>query len=125
MTLFSSLTGRRARHWRSLLDGLAMNWFEIPESRRIPIGLGLFALTATWFVLAWWRWARWGDLTIDCGREMFAPWALTQGKMLYRDLWYPYGPLAPYVNAALFRVFSPSLTVLYSAGLLALLAQAF
>src|SRR5262245_61032667 len=65
MTFVASLAGPRVRHWRSLLDGLAMNWSEVPGAGRVPIGLGLCALTAIWCMLAWWRWARWGDLTVD------------------------------------------------------------
>jgi hypothetical protein len=34
-------------------------------------------------------WKRWGSLLIDCGREMYIPAALSQGKRLYFDLWYP------------------------------------
>ena len=44
--------------------------------------------------------------------------------MLYRDLWYPYGPVAPYWNALLFRIFSPSLYVLYASGMSITLAFA-
>jgi hypothetical protein len=50
-------------------------------------------------------WATWGDLTIDCGREMYVPAVLSEGKMLYRDVWYLYGPAGPYVNSFLFRLF--------------------
>lgn len=62
-------------------------------------------------------WHKWGSLTIDCGREMYIPAALSQGKRLYFDLWYPYGPLVPYWNAALFRVFGIHLSVLYTSGI--------
>jgi hypothetical protein len=37
--------------------------------------------------------------------------------LLFRDLWYMYGPLAPYVKALLFRIFGVQLTVLYVFGL--------
>jgi len=36
---------------------------------------------------------------------------------LFRDLWYMYGPLAPYLKALLFRIFGVQLTVLYVFGL--------
>ena len=35
-------------------------------------------------------------------------------KMLYGDLWFPYGPLAPYLEAALVGIFGASLTLLLS-----------
>src|SRR5207253_7024486 len=62
-------------------------------------------------------WGHWGDLDIDSGREMYVPAAIAGGKVLYRDLWYPYGPVAPYLLAGLFRWFGASLYVLYSFGL--------
>jgi hypothetical protein len=46
-----------------------------------------------------------GELSIDCGREMYDPSALASGKTLYVDVWYPYTPAAPYLNALLFRLF--------------------
>jgi hypothetical protein len=69
------------------------------------------------FFLAWYTWGHWGSVQIDCGRELYVPVTILKGKLLYRDLWYPYGPLAPYVVALLFRVFGVSLTVLYLFGL--------
>lgn len=67
--------------------------------------------------LTFYTWARWGDLRADIGREMYVPAMLAQGKMLYRDLWYPYGPLAPYLQAFFFRIFGVHLVVLYVSGL--------
>jgi len=67
--------------------------------------------------LAWYTWGHWGDLQIDSGREMYVPASILQGKLLYRDLWYMYGPLAPYMQALAFRIFGVSLNVLYGLGL--------
>ena len=82
------------------------------------------AIIAVFAFFAWMTWAHWGDVRIDCGREMYVPQELARGRMLYRDLWYPYGPVAPYWNALLFRIFSPSLYVLYASGLSITLAFA-
>lgn len=67
--------------------------------------------------LAWYTWGHWGDFQIDCGREIYAPTALLRGKLLYRDVWYCYGPLAPYLQALLFRVFGVHLAALYGLGM--------
>ena len=67
--------------------------------------------------LAWYTWGHWGDFQIDCGRELYVPAALLQGKLLYRDIWYQYAPLAPYASAFLFWIFGVHLTVLYIFGL--------
>ncbi len=67
--------------------------------------------------LAWYTWGHWGDFQVDCGREIYVPAAILRGKLLFRDLWYMYGPLAPYLQALAFRIFGVSLTVLYVIGL--------
>lgn len=66
--------------------------------------------------MAWYTWAHWGDFQVDCGRELYVPAAILKGKLLFRDIWYMYGPLAPYLQALLFRVFGVHLTVLYLFG---------
>jgi hypothetical protein len=85
---------------------------------------GLLALVVIW--AAWFHgtWADWGSLTIDCGREMYVPSVLQRGKTLYRDIWYLYGPLAPYFNSFLYRLFGVQLSVLYWAGSLSALGCA-
>jgi hypothetical protein len=67
--------------------------------------------------MARFTWGRWGDFQIDSGREIYVPAAILQGKLLYRDVWYMYGMLAPYCQALLFHVFGIHLTVLYVLGL--------
>jgi hypothetical protein len=79
----------------------------------------LIALCSLWLGLVTFGWARWGSVSVDSGRELYVAAALAQGKMLYRDLWYPYGPAAPYLNALLFRIFGIHITVAYLAGALA------
>ena len=68
-------------------------------------------------VMAWFTWGHWGDFQFDCGREIYVPAAILQGKLLYRDIWYMYGMLAPYVQALLYRVFGISLTAYSSVRL--------
>jgi hypothetical protein len=63
-------------------------------------------------------WDRWGNPLVDCGREMNQPLRLVRGEMLYSEVRHIYGPLSPYINAALYRVFGPSLGVLYADGIL-------
>jgi hypothetical protein len=84
----------------------------------------LAALVLLWAARFYGTWATWGHLTIDCGRELYVATALSEGKTLYRDLWYPYNPLAPYVNALLFHWFGASLHVFYWAGSLSALGCA-
>jgi hypothetical protein len=46
-----------------------------------------------------------GRFIVDAGKEMVAPWLLLDGQMLYRDVFWLYGPWAPYFNAGLFYLF--------------------
>ena len=85
---------------------------------------GLLALIAIWAALFHATWATWGNLTIDSGHEMYVPTVLSEGKTLYRDVWFMYPPLAPYLNSFLFRLFGVHLNVLYWAGSLSALGSA-
>ena len=63
------------------------------------------------------EWGTWGDVAGDTGRELELARLLATGRRLYVDVAYYYGPLAPHLNALLFRTFGPSLGVLVAAGL--------
>lgn len=62
-------------------------------------------------------WRKWGDLLGDTGRELDLPRRLAEGQLLYRDVRFFFGPMAPYVNAALYRLFGVHLDVLVWAGI--------
>ena len=62
--------------------------------------------------LAAWTWRKWPDPIVDFGRELYVPWQITRGHVLYRDIASLFGPLSPYVNAIWFRLFGVSLTTL-------------
>ena len=50
-------------------------------------------------------WRRWSHVLVDFGREIYVPWRLSLGDVLYRDVAYFNGPLSPHLNALVFRVF--------------------
>jgi hypothetical protein len=79
--------------------------------------IGIFAAMAAW------TWLGWPDPIVDFGRELYVPWQITEGKILYRDIAYFNGPLSPYVNALVFTVLGVSLRsiVIVNLVLLALL----
>jgi hypothetical protein len=71
---------------------------------------GVFLLHAAGFLtLIWASWRKWPDPIVDFGRELYVPWQITQGKILYADLASLFGPLSPYVNALWMRMFGVSL----------------
>lgn len=80
--------------------------------------LGPLILIAIGAFMAWMSWLRWPDLIVDFGREVYVPWQLSGGEVLYRDIAYFNGPLSPYVNAAIFKVFGASILAMELANLL-------
>lgn len=95
---------------------------RVPWNRRTYVGL--LTLVVLWAAKLHTTWAAWGNLTIDSGHEMYVPALLAEGKLLYRDVWFMYGPVAPYFNSCLFRLFGAHLNVLYWAGSLSALGSA-
>jgi hypothetical protein len=85
---------------------------------------GLLLLVILWAVKVYTTWGAWGNLTIDSGHEMYIPALLAEGKQLYRDVWFMYGPAAPYFTSYLYRLFGEHLNVLYWAGSLSALGSA-
>ena len=57
-------------------------------------------------------WKKWPHALIDFGRELYTPWRLSNGSVLYRDVEAIFGPLSQYVNATWFRIAGTSLTSL-------------
>src|SRR5208283_550211 len=97
-----NLTGRRAQilEWsRSKWAGLAL------------VGC-VFALAAAL------SWCRWPDILVDFGMQLYLPWRISAGDVLYRDMMYlTGGPLSQYFNALLFKLFGVSFRTLIFANL--------
>lgn len=67
-------------------------------------------------------WLKWGDLIVDVGREMYVPLELSSGKLLYRDIFYLYGPFSPYFNAILFKILGVHIHSLIISGIITIVA---
>jgi hypothetical protein len=76
------------------------------------LGLGLLA---AWLVARTWR--KWPDPLMDFGYQLYTPWRLASGAVLYRDIDHPYGPLSQYAHALLFHLAGPGLLTLVIANL--------
>jgi hypothetical protein len=111
-----NLTGRRTKisGWcRSRWAGLAL------------VGV-VFALATAL------SWRRWADVLVDFGMQLYLPWRISEGEVLYRDMMYlTGGPLSQYFNALLFKIFGVSFrTLIFSnlaitAGMLVLVYRRF
>lgn len=77
------------------------------------------ALIAVLFVLlAAATWRKWPDFFVDFGVQLYIPWRINEGAVLYRDLFYMSGgPLSQYFNALLFKLFGVSFSTLIWANL--------
>lgn len=45
------------------------------------------------------------DPLIDFGEGLYISWQLSEGQVLYKDIFYVYGPLSPYLKALWFHLF--------------------
>jgi 4-amino-4-deoxy-L-arabinose transferase-like glycosyltransferase len=75
-------------------------------------------VAAAFIGCAWFSWRRLGSLIVDGGHELDVPRRLLEGASLYRDVSWNWGPLAPYVNAGLYRLFGVHADTLMWAGVL-------
>jgi hypothetical protein len=100
------------------------------DQRKPPLwslGFGHWSFVEHWglvivvfFVMLYWTWLGWNDPIVDFGRELYVPWQITQGKVLYRDIAYFNGPLSPYFNALVFTILGVSLRSIVIANLMLL-----
>ena len=91
-------------------------WSRGPGSAleaRAARALALAALPLAAFLLHR-SWGAWPDVMVDFGRELYVPWRITLGEVLYRDLEWFNGPLSQYVNALWFRLFGVGAWTLFA-----------
>jgi hypothetical protein len=93
---------------------------------------GLMVVGMVFAVAAVLTWRKWPDVLVDYGLQLYLPWKISTGSVLYRDVMYlPGGPFSQHFNAVLFKVFGVSfLTLIISnltivAGLLILIYRRF
>ena len=79
---------------------------------------GLAVVAVAFVVAAAVSWRKWPDVIIDFGLQLYLPWRIDQGAVLYRDLHYlSGGPLSQYFNALLFKIIGVSFCTLIFANL--------
>ena len=93
---------------------------------------GLLIVLAGYALALALSWRKWPDLLVDFGTQLYLPWQISQGAVLYRDVMYlTGGPLSQYYHALLFHLFGPSVltivisNILLGLGLLVLLYRCF
>src|SRR3954452_24183086 len=94
--------------------------------------LGPAVVAITFVAAATLTWRKWPDPFVDFGAQLYLPWQLASGSVLYRDVMYlTGGPLSQHYHALLFALFGPSLltivisNLLLGLGLLVLMYRCF
>ncbi|MFH0754735.1 MAG: hypothetical protein V2A70_09225 [Candidatus Omnitrophota bacterium] len=104
-------------------------WMQRSWGRWLGLGwpalAGSFLLCAVGAYILWLSWGRWPDVLVDFGRELYIPWQLSEGKVLYKDIFFYYGPFSKYFYAFFFKIFSPSLNVVVIINFCILIVFAF
>ena len=54
-----------------------------------------------------------GSLFMDCGREVYLPQLVLEGKVLFKEVFGMYNPLSYQINALLYLIFGKSVGILY------------
>lgn len=83
------------------------------------VSIDLKFLISLWIILILaiiFTYAHHGHLIVDCGREVYYPVQILEGKVLYKDLFNIYGPFSYMFNAVLFKLFGVNLNVFYVSG---------
>jgi hypothetical protein len=89
-----------------------------PSRSHLCFGLGAATVALCFAVLTVQTWRKWGDMLVDFGVQLYLPWKLSTGAVLYRDVHYlTGGPLSQYYHAGLFRVFGVSLLTIVLSNL--------
>lgn len=79
---------------------------------------GLLIVAAIFIFMVALSWRKWADIVVDFGMQLYVPWRLSEGDVLYRDVMYlPGGPFSQYFNALLFKIFGVSFRTLIFANL--------
>jgi len=85
------------------------------------VGLAVIAVVFAFAAAKTWR--KWPDLIGDFGLQLYIPWRLSEGAVLYRDIFYfTGGPLSQYYHALLFKIFGVSFLTIIIANLAAVAA---
>ena len=90
-------------------------------AKKICSWLGAIPMGIAFIFLSWLSWRKWPDPLIDFGQQLYVPWRLSRGAVLYHDVSYVYGCLSVCYHAVLFKIFGVSLNVLLASNFLILI----
>ncbi len=86
-------------------------------SLALMIGIGGYMLSISWL--------KWPDIQVDFGDQLYIPWQLSNGMVLYQDYTQPYGPLSPYLYSLLFKAFGTSIMTIIIFNILLIIVLSY
>lgn len=72
----------------------------------------LILLYSVFITMLWISWRKWPDLLMDYWLNLYIPWRITEGDILYRDFHFLFGPVIPHIHATLFELFGTGMMTL-------------
>ena len=100
-------------------DANASNLRISPSRQWYWFGLAVVALAFVVETALTWR--RWSNITGDLGLDLYVPWRLSQGAVLFRDVFiFAGGPFSQNFDALLFKIFGGSFLTLAISNLTAI-----
>ncbi len=98
----------------------SLHWTQRPVR---AASLGPWVILSAGALMCWISWGKWMDILVDFGLQVYTPWQLSLGQVLYKDIFYIHGPLSAYIHSFLFMVFGPGISILawFNIGLIIIL----
>jgi len=78
----------------------------------------LSVLLIIFLAFAFVGWGKYGQLKQDSSRSIYVPLRVLQGRTIYRDVYWEYGPFTPYFNALLYKLFGANFNTVFGSGLI-------
>ena len=89
-----------------------------PNSARKDAAFAGVVIGSVFAMLLFKTWLKWPDLLVDFGAQMYMPWQISTGAVLYRDVNYlAGGPLSQCYHGLLFKIFGVSFLTLVISNL--------
>lgn len=74
-----------------------------------PASLGPWLIVLAGAMMCWISWLKWPDLLVDYGEQIYVPWRLSEGDVLFKDIFYFYGPASAYLHSWVLTLFGPGI----------------
>lgn len=106
-----------------------LNLLSFPNKKNPPnlksLAVILSLVSMSFGYLLWTSWLKWGNLLVDTFSDQWVFYSLSQGKILYKDVFYLYGFLPAYIIAFLYKLFGVNIIISVYTGIFVTLMSAW